>query len=49
LGGPICYLSRTYGCNAIGVDACLQNVEISKERARSLKLEQKISFLFGGI
>ena len=49
LGGPICYLSRTYGCNAIGVDACLQNVEISKERARSLKLEQKISFLFGDI
>ncbi|MCL5289733.1 MAG: methyltransferase domain-containing protein [Bacillota bacterium] len=46
-GTSACFLARTFGCSATGVDLSKKNLELARSRARQEGIEDKVSFVPG--
>ena len=47
MGGPSCYLARTFGCRVTGIDVTESHYNMAVERARQEGLERQVTYHLG--
>ncbi|MBI2876650.1 MAG: methyltransferase domain-containing protein [Candidatus Tectomicrobia bacterium] len=47
MGGPSCYLARTFGCRVTGIDVTESHYRMAVERARQERLEGQVTYHLG--